>query len=100
MNVNVRARMRSLAPGIVVGPPEVSLAATLLQEHLLGVSVQFAADGHHTALHVHHVLDHVAEEPKKADQVVTRDAPLEDKNIRRLGRHDRHASYTLNDVRC
>ena len=51
--------------------------AALLQEHLLGVSVQF-----------------------KADQVITRDAPLEDKNIRRLGHHDRHASYTLNDVRC
>src|SRR3989442_14828461 len=99
MKVNVRARMRSLAPGIVVGPPEVSLAASLLQEHLLGVSGQFTAEAHHTALHVHHVLDHVAEEPKKADPVGTRDAPLEDKKIRRRGRHHRQAPDTLKDVR-
>src|SRR5947199_10632997 len=54
-------------PGIVVCPPEVGLVAALLQEHLLGVSVLFAAEGHHTTPALHHVLYQVTQEPMNAD---------------------------------
>lgn len=49
------------AARVVVGAPEVSRAAPLLEEDFLGIRVELAADGHHATAHVDDQLDHVAE---------------------------------------
>ena len=48
----VNSLQPSPAAGIVVGPPDVGLAAAVLQQRFLGVGVQLAPDGD-----VHHVVD-------------------------------------------
>src|SRR6266853_6143128 len=47
--------------GVVVCPPKVRLPTTRLEEELLAVGVEFAADRNHSAFDIRHVLDHVLE---------------------------------------
>jgi len=48
-------------PGVVVGAPEVRLAAAVLEQDLLGVGVHLVAHGGDAAGDVDHDLDHVLE---------------------------------------